>query len=177
MSNLVHKNKDDYPAAARKHLLDAGALVDAGRFDGAGYLAGYVVECSLRTIVMVGACARRARLPLCDLKKELAPGSATLHRYGPAAYQEARNVAGDHDLDVLAAATTTYAAELNAANVSYAPTVDRTRAPFGGAWTHKLRYRADGETVEADAREWITAAETLYTASVGMMMRDGVVVL
>jgi hypothetical protein len=177
VSNLAHTNKDDYPAAARKHLLDAGALVAAGRFDGAGYLAGYAVECSLRTIVMVGAYARRAALPHGDLRMALAPGSQTLKRYRRAAYDDARNIGGDHDLDDLAAATTTYAHELNAATVSYAPTIDRAQAPFGGAWTHKLRYRAEGDTGEANARAWITTAETLYTSSVGLMMRDGVVVL
>ncbi|XXT17183.1 hypothetical protein WME94_43850 [Sorangium sp. So ce429] len=178
MSNLAHpKNKDDYPAAARKHLRDAAALTDAGRFDGAGYLAGYAVECSLQTVIMVGAYARRARLPPGGLRTALAPGSANLRKYGGAVYGDVRGVSGDHDLDALATATTTYAQELNAENVNYAPAIDRTQAPFHGAWTHKLRYRAEGAVAEADARAWVTAAEALYASSVGLMMRDGVIVL
>ena len=177
MSNLAHANKDDYPAAARKHLLDAETLASVSRFDGAGYLAGYAVECSLRTVIMVGAYARRARIPRGDLGKALAPGSPTLQKYQRAAYGEAREVGRDHDLDELATATTTFAEELNAGNARYVPLIDRTQAPFGKAWTHKLRYRAQGAVTEATARAWLTAAEALYKESVGLMMRDGVVTL
>lgn len=72
-------------------------------------------------------------------------------------------------------ATTTYAKELNAGSARYAPPIDVTQAPFGGAWTHKLRYRAEGEVAEATARAWVTKAEALYTSTVGAMIRDGVV--
>ncbi|HIH04378.1 MAG TPA: hypothetical protein HA263_11240 [Methanoregulaceae archaeon] len=40
--------QDNYAASASKHLTDSSALLAAGRFDGAGYLAGYVAECSLK---------------------------------------------------------------------------------------------------------------------------------
>lgn len=49
MSRLKQANGDDYPEAALKHLQDADALVRGRRFDGAAYLAGYVVECALKT--------------------------------------------------------------------------------------------------------------------------------
>lgn len=49
MSRLKRPNGDDYPEAARKHLRDADALFRGGRFDGAAYLTGYVVECALKT--------------------------------------------------------------------------------------------------------------------------------
>jgi hypothetical protein len=52
MSNFRQPNGDDYPDAARKHLDDAGVLLDAGRYDGAGYHAGYVVECALKTLLL-----------------------------------------------------------------------------------------------------------------------------
>ena len=62
---------DDYPGAASKHVLDGEALLAAGRFDGAGYLAGYAVECTIKTVAQVegsrlqgrhdlGALSRRA---------------------------------------------------------------------------------------------------------------------
>ena len=54
MSNLCQPNGDDYPEAARKHLDDARALLNAGRYDGAGYHAGYVIECALKTLLLVG---------------------------------------------------------------------------------------------------------------------------
>ena len=44
---------DDFPKAALKHLEDAQALLQSGRFDGSAYLAGYVVECSLKTMIDV----------------------------------------------------------------------------------------------------------------------------
>ncbi len=45
--------KDDYAAAAGKHLDDAGVLLLNKRFDGAGYLAGYAVECVLKKMIEV----------------------------------------------------------------------------------------------------------------------------
>lgn len=53
MSLLKQLNGDDYPAAALKHLQDADVLLEGRRFDGAAYLAGYVVECVLKTFVQV----------------------------------------------------------------------------------------------------------------------------
>ena len=44
---------DNYPAATRKHVLDSEALLSANRYDGAGYLAGYAVECTLKTLILV----------------------------------------------------------------------------------------------------------------------------
>lgn len=51
MSSYKRSNGDDYPDAARKNLDDAKALLGADRYDGAGYHAGYVVECALKTIL------------------------------------------------------------------------------------------------------------------------------
>lgn len=51
MSNFRQNNGDDYPEAARKNLDDAQALLAASRYDGAGYHAGYVVECALKTLL------------------------------------------------------------------------------------------------------------------------------
>ena len=53
MSGLKQHNGDDYPEAAGKHLQDAVALLLAGRPDGSGYLAGYVVECALKTLLQI----------------------------------------------------------------------------------------------------------------------------
>lgn len=53
MSRLQQNNGDDYPEAAGKHLKDAGVLITKVRPDGAAYLAGYVVECALKTLIQV----------------------------------------------------------------------------------------------------------------------------
>jgi hypothetical protein len=50
VSRLQLPNGDDHPEAARKHLLDANALLASGRADGAAYLSGYVAECALKTL-------------------------------------------------------------------------------------------------------------------------------
>ena len=44
---------DDYPGAASKHVLDSEVLLAGNRFDGAGYLAGYAVECTIKTVAQV----------------------------------------------------------------------------------------------------------------------------
>ena len=53
MSRVAQPNGDDHAEAAGKHLDDARVLEQAGRPDGAAYLAGYVVECCLKTLVEV----------------------------------------------------------------------------------------------------------------------------
>lgn len=40
----------DFTAAATRHLKDARLLEEGGRYDNALYLAGYVVECSLKAV-------------------------------------------------------------------------------------------------------------------------------
>lgn len=52
MSRLARPNGDDHPEAAAKHLSDSTELLNLGRHDGAGYLAGYVVECVLKTLLL-----------------------------------------------------------------------------------------------------------------------------
>lgn len=53
MSNLKQPNGDDYPEAAAKNVDDAVVLLASLRYDGAGYLAGYAVECVLKTIIQL----------------------------------------------------------------------------------------------------------------------------
>jgi HEPN domain-containing protein len=55
MSRLRLPNGDDHPDAAGKHFDDATVLLPAGRSDGAAYLSGYVVECALKSLIVVGA--------------------------------------------------------------------------------------------------------------------------
>jgi hypothetical protein len=50
MSSLK-SNGDDYPDAAAKHLNDANSLLNEQRYDGAAYLSGYIVECSLKALI------------------------------------------------------------------------------------------------------------------------------
>lgn len=43
---------DNFPAAAKKHVGDSELLFANRRFDGAAYLAGYAVECVLKTLIL-----------------------------------------------------------------------------------------------------------------------------
>jgi len=49
---LAHSSGDDFPLAALKHAQDARALLDATRYDGAAYLAGYAVECAAKALIL-----------------------------------------------------------------------------------------------------------------------------
>src|SRR5450759_3389212 len=53
MSTKRQVSGEDYPDAAIKHCDDARSLLSASRPDGAAYLAGYAVECTLKTLVQV----------------------------------------------------------------------------------------------------------------------------
>ena len=44
---------DNFPEAARKDVVDSETLLSMSRYDGAGYLAGYAVECTLKTLIWV----------------------------------------------------------------------------------------------------------------------------
>ncbi|MRG94456.1 hypothetical protein [Polyangium spumosum] len=183
MSNLASSNGDDYPAAAAKHLEDARTLLDAQRHDGAAYLAGYVVECSLRSVVMIGRLAKEAEATAIELgrkgqkvnlRRELQPTGSTLRRFRGEARREARERGRDHDLGDLAEATTGYTAVLAPYVARYAPTINPKNPPFG--WQAKftdIRYHAEGAVKDATA--WVKEAEAVYVSTVGAMMRDGLV--
>ena len=75
MSHLRQANGDDYPEAAGKHMQDSGLLLSDRRHDGAAYLAGYVVECALKTLIQLETGqARRSHdlVGLCDVLDTLA---------------------------------------------------------------------------------------------------------
>lgn len=42
---------EHYPNAACRHLIDSQHLLNVSRWDGCAYLAGYVIECSLKALI------------------------------------------------------------------------------------------------------------------------------
>jgi len=42
---------EKYPEAARRHLEDSKYLLDDERWDNSAYLAGYVIECSIKALI------------------------------------------------------------------------------------------------------------------------------
>lgn len=95
---------DNYPEAARKHATDCRILYANGRFDGAGYLAGYAVECVLKTLIKVESgtkvsdhnllrlsseAMRLASLPAQKTAKYVTRSGVTMLRYkGPDGWRE-----------------------------------------------------------------------------------------
>ncbi len=67
---------EHYPNAACRHLADSKTLLDAKRFHGSAYLAGYVVECALKAVIVSPAAppdveVRRIGHDLSALHKQL----------------------------------------------------------------------------------------------------------
>jgi HEPN domain-containing protein len=94
---------DNHPAAARKHVLDSEALLRANRYDGAGYLAGYAVECTLKTMILVegqpvprnhdlnrlsNVALRLASIPAQKTAKYASGPVITSLTYGPGGWRE-----------------------------------------------------------------------------------------
>lgn len=94
---------DNYPEAAWKHVTDSEALLAAKRYDGAGYLAGYAVECTLKTLIQVARPRRFRDHDLNSLSSEVVqllslPAQRTASyvrhpnvtslQYGPAGWHE-----------------------------------------------------------------------------------------
>jgi len=89
MSKLKTTSGDDYPDAAEKHLKDATALLDASRHDGAAYLSGYVVECSLKALRQLETGNTKATHGITGLTSEVnalvaAAGTKIARYVGPA---------------------------------------------------------------------------------------------
>ena len=89
MSRLRLPNGDDHPDAAQKHLLDAGVLLAQQRPDGAAYLSGYVVECALKSLLVMETNSA----PQLHILQSLVPqvstlatvaGAKTARYFGPA---------------------------------------------------------------------------------------------
>lgn len=80
VSKLLLPSGDDHPDAAGKHLQDAKVLATGGRPDGAVYLSGYVVECAMKSVILLQSPALKANHDINGLSNHAAllaalPGS------------------------------------------------------------------------------------------------------
>ncbi len=150
MSKLQLPNGDDHPEAARKHLDDAHGLLSHNRADGGAYLAGYVVECSLKALILYDS-----GVP--------SPGSRPRWRSG----------AAGHDLGGLVAQASSFATIAGAKSARYlGPAIQRLANAGIASWGPDMRYRAPYMT-PADAQSWFADAQAVYQESVGQMLLDG----
>lgn len=151
MSKLQLSNGDDHPEAASKHLDDAQALLNSNRTDGAAYLAGYVVECSLKALILYDSGI---------------PPSGS-----PPPWKKRRD---GHNLNDLVAQASSLAAIAGARTARYlGPTIQGLAGAGIASWAPNMRYRAPFVT-PADAQSWFADAQAVYQESVGEMFKDGV---
>jgi len=144
MSTKRQASGEDYPDAAIKHCDDARHLLSASRPDGAAYLAGYAVECALKTLVQVEE--RSTRLlrshDLNDLSME------ALRLAGQATNKTARYLTNP------------------------ALTTLRYDNPPAG-WKEYLRYYPVGTVPALTAVQWVEEAERLYIEIIGELKKNG----
>ena len=116
------------------------------RYDGAAYLAGYVVECAIKSVLV--AMLSGTRPPLANAL----PHAWRHHRLR------------DLSADALKLAQQT----MSGSHLPYLP------AAVAMTWTETLRYRSPS-VPENQAQDWVAEAERTYLLSVGTMRLHGVV--
>jgi HEPN domain-containing protein len=144
MSTKRQASGEDYPEAAIKHCDDARHLLSASRPDGAAYLAGYAVECALKTLVQVEE--QTVRL-IRDHDLNLLSGEALRWAAQPTS-RTARYL------------------------TNRAVTTLRYGLPPNG-WKESLRYYPTGTIAAATAEQWVEEAERLYIEIVGELKKNG----
>ncbi len=150
MSNMRQLSGEDYPDAARKNFTDAQALMNRRRYDGAAYLAGYVVECILKTLIQFD---RTTNAPILEFR---------------------------HDLNRLSGEALRLAALPSSKTALYLPHGAFTSLAYSdppSGWKETLRYHYEGTISKATASIWIAEAKHLYVHVLGRLREAGKVTL
>jgi hypothetical protein len=145
-------NDDDHPDAAGKHLGDAQTLLAAQRLDGAAYLGGYVIECSLKTLILHDQSYDPA-LGQYDATKR----DACHKRLAAKPYR--------HDIVNLMGAA------VGPNGAGYQPRPNLLSAPARN-WSEQWRYHGPG-SVAANAHDLLSEATRIYQQVVVTMRQDG----
>ena len=171
MTNLAFKG-DDFPAAAEKNLRDARALLASRRWDGAAYLSGYAVECSLKTILLLEALARTCGAT--TLASLLRASSTS----APTASHEAIRKKIRHDLSkalkVARGIQPVVGLHSSAVTARYLH-AGWCRLSLCRHWRETMRYGSEGMVARTKARTWVRGAESMVAQTVTQMRADGVV--
>ncbi len=146
MSTKRQASGEDYPEAAVKHCDDARHLLSGKRADGAAYLAGYAVECALKTLILV---ERGNVNPVTQWR---------------------------HHLNHLSTEALQLAAQPTNRTARYftipALTTLRYDNPPAG-WKEYLRYYPVGTVSVPIAEQWVEEAERLYIEIIGELKKNG----
>ena len=156
MTRLAYRG-DDYPAASKKHLDDARALVDAGRHVGCAYLAGYVVECALKSVLLYEA-SWDPRTRGYD-QQRLGDEQERVRQFG-------------HDLRDLFDELTRVSARATVRSSRYVPNLPHHAAIR--CWQASLRYRPYNYLESSHAREMLKDARNVYKQTIERMASDQV---
>ena len=146
MSTKLQANGEDYPEAAIKHCDDARHLLSGKRADGAAYLAGYAVECALKTLIQVEM-------------GNVDPVMQWRHRL---------NHLSTEALRLATQATNKTARYLTNPGLT---TLRYDNPPTG--WKEYLRYYPVGTVPAPTAEQWVEEAERLYIEIIGELKKDG----
>jgi hypothetical protein len=153
--------------AATKHLRDAEALHEAGRLDGCAYLAGYVVECSLKAVLLHDR----------SWDPTVGPNGQHVAAKLAAVHMQLRKAPYGHDLVHLASQ------QLGAEGAKYWPDLTPGNVTQGVHlravldWKETLRYR--GEDPQTDraalrASSYLGWAAEVHARAIVEMRLDGV---
>jgi len=146
MSSRRQTTGEDYPDAALKHCDDARHLLSANRPDGAAYLAGYAVECTLKTVIQVESSNSD---PVRTWK---------------------------HHLNNLSTEAMRLAALPSNKTARYLTHPSITTLPYSNppsGWKESLRYYSSGTIPNPTAEQWVGEAERLYLEVIGELQKDG----
>lgn len=149
MSRLRTVRGDDHPEAAGRHLVDADTLLTNDRPDGAAYLSGYVVECTLKSLWLL-----QTGVPVEDR-------GMPWHKNG-------------HRLDWLNANVASLAMLADARIARYFKSGEaQLVTDLFADWKPEMRY-APACCDAVRVRTWLEAARQLYSSTVAEMWKDGV---
>ena len=148
MSSMRQSSGEDYPDAARKHYMDARALMGRRRYDGAAYLAGYAVECILKTIIQINQPS----------------GVPMIHDINRLSVDAQR-------LATMPSSRTVRYFRLGSSITSF----PYGSPPLG--WKETLRYHFEGTIPKTTASAWVAEAKRLYEHVLWGLIKDGEVTL
>jgi HEPN domain-containing protein len=143
MSKLRQTTGEDYPEAAEKHLKDSNALMAQNRYDGAAYLAGYAVECSLKTIIQKERGTAPRLHDLKNLKKEALK---------------------------LAIVTSKKTAKYARRNIWSHSSILAYKC---GGWDECIRYLPPGSISDSNAKTWLREADNIFKSVIIQMQLNG----
>jgi HEPN domain-containing protein len=130
--------REKYPEAARRHLEDSKYLLDDKRWDTSAYLAGYVIECSLKAVITTPE----------------APPGVNVYQIG-------------HDLQTLAGQLERMAASAKTGfrrSVSGRQLLDlQKQLAAGFQWKETLRYEESGYISPENAKKWWSMANRVFS--------------